>query len=94
MHRIMTFFPKDVLKGGMCLETLIISACENLSFLIEVHSNNDVNLKTFPSVVGSKSISPCLLLLLLQIFCTVPGKFFFGNNLKGLTPEKEKEPKK
>ena len=60
-------------------------------FLIEVHSDNDVNLKTFPSVVGSKSISP---FLLLQIFSTVPGKFFFGNNLKGLTPEKEKEPKK
>ena len=30
----------------------------------------------------------------LNGFCIVPGKFFFGKNLKGQTPEKEKEPLK
>ena len=72
----MTFFPKRCIEGRYVLRHLFLHA--QISFIFFTRSsNNDVNIKTFPSLVGSKSISPSLIIpsiTSVQIFIEVKEK--------------------
>ena len=88
-HKTLVSHPNFYLgeeRDFLCFSNINVLIFDKQNYVVKHHYNSLLSLSN-----GSKNRNELKHMLFSS---PVPGKFFFGNNLKGLTPEKEKEPLK